>query len=74
MNPFAPNGTTNGNTGLGGGGNANGINGMSTNGMSSTPTNGYGHVSNESVQFGADMMMNGRHSPDAFSGLSARLR
>jgi hypothetical protein len=74
MNPFAPNGTTNGNTGLGGGGNVNGMNGISTNGLSPAATNGYRHVSNESVQFGADMMMNGRHSPDAFAGLSARLR
>jgi hypothetical protein len=75
MNPFAPNGTTNGNsTNLGGGGNINGMNGMSTNGLSPAPTNGYRHVSNESVQFGTDMMMNGRHSPDAFAGLSARLR
>ncbi|TID27737.1 ArfGap-domain-containing protein [Venturia nashicola] len=70
-NPFAPNGTTHGS--LGGVGNINGMNGMST-GLSSAPTNGYRHVSNESVQFGADMMMNGRHSPDAFAGLSARLR
>lgn len=71
INPFAPNGAPNGS--LGGGGNVNGMNGMST-GLSPAPTNGYRHVSNESVQFGADMMMNGRHSPDAFAGLSARLR
>lgn len=71
INPFAPNGMANGS--LGGVGNVNGMNGMST-GLSPAPTNGYRHVSNESVQFGADMMMNGRHSPDAFAGLSARLR
>lgn len=71
INPFAPNGTTHGS--LGGVGNVNGMDGMPT-GLSAAPTNGYRHVSNESVQFGADMMMNGRHSPDAFAGLSARLR
>ncbi|KAE9979031.1 hypothetical protein BLS_000086 [Venturia inaequalis] len=71
INPFALNGTTHGS--LGGVGNVNGMDGMST-GLSAAPTNGYRHVSNESVQFGADMMMNGRHSPDAFAGLSARLR
>ncbi|QDS67702.1 hypothetical protein FKW77_005551 [Venturia effusa] len=70
-NPFAPVASTDG--ALGGGGNVGEPNGMST-GISPTPTNGYRHVSNESVQFGADMMMNGRHSPDAFAGLSARLR
>ena len=35
--------------------------------------NGFGHASNESVDFAA-LMMGGRHSPDAFAGLSARLR
>ncbi|OCL11353.1 ArfGap-domain-containing protein [Glonium stellatum] len=34
------------------------------------PGNGTRHVSNESVDFAG--MMGGRHSPDAFSGLSAR--
>lgn len=74
INPFASNGTTNGFNNLGGGGNINGMNGTSPNGLPPAPANGYRHVSNESVQFGADMMMNGRHSPDAFAGLSARLR
>jgi hypothetical protein len=33
-----------------------------------------GGPSRESVDFAGLAMMNGRHSPDAFSGLSARLR
>lgn len=70
-NPFAPNGTTHGSQE--GVGNSNGMNGIST-GLSSAAFHGHRHVSNESVQFGADMMTNGRHSPDAFAGLSARLR
>ncbi|KAF2433442.1 ArfGap-domain-containing protein [Tothia fuscella] len=53
-------------------------NNMAPNGMNGTasavPKNVYQHASNESVDFGGGMMMNGRHSPDAFAGLSARMR
>ncbi|KAF2280945.1 ArfGap-domain-containing protein [Westerdykella ornata] len=40
--------------------------------VTSTSTNGYGHVSHESVDFAG--LMGGRHSPDAFAGLSASFR
>jgi hypothetical protein len=34
---------------------------------------GVRHVSHESVDLAGGGMMNGRHSPDAFAGLSARI-
>jgi hypothetical protein len=43
-------------------------------GANAAQPNGFRHVSNESVDFGGGALMNGRHSPDAFAGLSARLR
>lgn len=36
------------------------------------PSNGTRHVSQESIDNGGWMNGNGRHSPDAFAGLSAR--
>jgi hypothetical protein len=51
-----------------------GANGHPAGLTAAMPANGFRHVSNESVDFGGAAMMNGRHSPDAFSGLSARLR
>jgi hypothetical protein len=51
-----------------------GTHGHHAGGTAAIPANGFRHVSNESMDFGGNMMMNGRHSPDAFSGLSARLR
>lgn len=40
--------------------------------LSAAQTPGVRHVSNESVDFAG--LMGGRHSPDAFSGLSASFR
>ncbi|KAF2405482.1 ArfGap-domain-containing protein [Trichodelitschia bisporula] len=42
-------------------------------GGASGQANGFKHVSTESVDFSGNLM-SGRHSPDAFSGLSARMR
>jgi hypothetical protein len=66
MNPFGTVAAPAPVAGLGANG-LNGANGTGTNG-------GYRHVSHESVDFGGGGLMGGRHSPDAFSGLSARMR
>jgi hypothetical protein len=56
--------------------------GTSTTGPFTSTTSGFApapvplgvrHVSNESVDFAGGGMFNGRHSPDAFAGLSARI-
>jgi hypothetical protein len=50
----------------------NGQNGQQGQPLSAAQTPGVRHVSNESVDFAG--LMGGRHSPDAFSGLSASFR
>jgi hypothetical protein len=51
---------------------ASGQNAQQGQPLSAAQTSGVRHVSNESVDFAG--LMGGRHSPDAFSGLSASFR